>query len=142
MAINWKNYPKNWREIRLQILARDGDCCKECGLKNYTVGWRNGGEKFVIMAAPGSYVKARELAIEEKRKCGVLPTVIVLHISHQDHDTKNNEDSNLAALCQYHHLKHDSYHHSKNFRETAKRRRGIREAKVYGGDTTTDDSFF
>jgi len=32
---------------------------------------------------------------------------IILTIAHLDHDIKNNDNSNLMALCQFHHLRHD-----------------------------------
>jgi hypothetical protein len=55
---------------------------------------------------------------------GEWATVIVLTIAHLDHDTTNNADSNLLALCQRCHLSYDAKHHATNSRRTRDAKKG------------------
>ena len=48
-------------------------------------------------------------------------SVVVLTVAHLDHDTTNNDDSNLAALCQRCHLRHDAALHAQHAAETRRR---------------------
>lgn len=50
-------------------------------------------------------------------------TRIVLTIAHKDHEVANNDDENLAAWCQYHHLLWDRELHARHARETRQRQR-------------------
>lgn len=51
---------------------------------------------------------------------------VVLTVAHLDHDESNNDPSNLRALCQLHHLRHDA-------RDNASRRRTNAAAAVGQG---------
>ncbi len=42
---------------------------------------------------------------------GVRTTYVVLACAHLDHDLGNNAGSNLAALCQRCHMRHDAIEH-------------------------------
>jgi 5-methylcytosine-specific restriction endonuclease McrA len=55
------------------------------------------------------------------------PIRIVLTIAHLDHDTTNNEMSNLAALCQRCHLRYDARLHA----ESAMRTRRTQQPKTH-----------
>lgn len=44
----------------------------------------------------------------------VTGSVVVLTVAHVDQDTSNNEDANLRAWCQMHHLRWDANQHSRN----------------------------
>ena len=48
----------------------------------------------------------------------------ILTISHQDHDPTNNDPSNLKALCQRCHLRHDAKEHASNARMTRAKKVG------------------
>jgi len=48
----------------------------------------------------------------------------VLTIAHLDHDTTNNADENLAALCQRCHLSYDAKLHAANARATKEKKSG------------------
>ena len=48
---------------------------------------------------------------------------VVLTVAHLDHDTTNNSDENLAALCNACHLRHDAKHHAANAAATRRRRK-------------------
>ena len=111
MPFKRENYSQDWEQIRARVLQRDGHRCAECGLKNYTVGWRYRNGEFGVTEFAESYAEGRRLATKGERQLGWKHTVIVLTISHTNHDTTDNRDENLKSLCQYHHLKHDSYHH-------------------------------
>lgn len=84
MPINYKEYPENWTEIRERILARENNCCKFCGIKNYTV--KESGTKVILTIA---------------------------HLDH-DKENHEVDDDRLAALCQKCHLRYDLPHHINN----------------------------
>lgn len=113
MPCDWSRYPSNWKsEIRPRILERDGFRCKRCLVEN------------------GSDLSKRcckEPIYNERGKChscGKRRPRVVLTIAHLDHDTTNNADDNLAALCQRCHLSHDAKFHASNARATRDRKSG------------------
>lgn len=53
----------------------------------------------------------------------VTGSKVVLTVAHIDHDTTNNADENLAALCQKCHLRHDAKIHAQHAAETRRRKR-------------------
>jgi 5-methylcytosine-specific restriction endonuclease McrA len=85
MSIDYKEYHPKWSLISRLIRKRENNCCKFCGIENYTI-----------------------------RKHKKKNSVIVLTVAHLDHRKNNNEFSNLAALCQRCHLKHDIHQHVAN----------------------------
>lgn len=99
MPCDYSKYPKNWKtEIRPRILARskgDGDY-----------------EKCEWCGAPNY----RQLVGRESR--------VVLTIAHLNHDTTDNRDENLAALCQRCHLSYDAKYHAMNASKTRDAKRG------------------
>lgn len=135
MPISYKNYPKNWKtEIRPAVLERDNHCCKFCkvpnkiwvcrGKWNGVEVWQNDDGQ-MYNATNGEYVGdtyVGEVWVEGKRK---TLTKIVLTIMHLDHDTTNNDYSNLAAGCQRCHLTHDKNHHQKNAKETRTKKKKL-----------------
>lgn len=116
-------YPKNWREIRFRILERDKCRCKICGVVNGDIGYRDKKEKWhkIENSFQG------DVDADDARRDGYRIIKIVLTIAHLDHDVSNNDDSNLAALCQLHHLRHDIKQHKKNSRETRDKKRGLQK---------------
>ena len=48
---------------------------------------------------------------------------VVLTVAHLNHDTRDNEPSNLRALCQRCHLRWDAKHHQRNAAETRRQKR-------------------
>jgi len=96
MPIDYKKYPANWfTEIRPAILARAGNCCEFCGVRNHAQVWRS--EKWIK---------------------------IVLTIAHLDHDITNNDPANLRALCQRCHLHYDQEHHQRSRRKNRTEKSG------------------
>lgn len=119
---NWSKYPQNWKsEIRPRILERDGNCCKVCGVANYDIGYRDEKEKWhkIECSMQG------DVDAEEAKDKGYKIIKIVLTIAHLDHDTNNNSEDNLAAMCQLHHLRYDIKHHKKNARETINKKKHL-----------------
>lgn len=125
MPCDYSKYPSNWKtEIRPAIMKRANNCCEFCGVKHYSVGNRN-GENFTPTAgnikhdAAGngelSYKEARELVTQNNELSdGNNLIVIVLTIAHLDHDVNNNDFTNLKALCQRCHNRHDIVFRKKN----------------------------
>lgn len=136
MPIDYKKYPKNWKkEIRPAILARENNCCKICKVPNGTFGYRGIDGKFYSMELIIAALEDRgydyfdnELKHHLKKDGTVTKgTTIVLTIMHLDHDVTNNDYSNLAAACQYHHLIYDKEHHMKNARATNEKKKGLQK---------------
>ena len=105
-----KRYPPNWRsEIRPRILAREGHCCKFCGIADKQVGWWVPGGKFYTA---DDYLRKR---VEDGDLKGLLGQIarapngrrVTLTTAHLDSALVDHDDSNLAALCQRCHLNHD-----------------------------------
>lgn len=48
---------------------------------------------------------------------------VVLTVAHINHDTTDNRDDNLAALCNRCHLRHDAKYHAQNAAKTRKQKR-------------------
>jgi hypothetical protein len=125
MPINYKKYPENWKsEIRPMIMKRSKGKCEACGIRNYSVGYRDESGRFVGTCGniihdlageglsypslkPISYKEAKEIADMNNEYDDDHYIVIVLTIAHLDHDVNNNNPSNLRALCQRCHNRHD-----------------------------------
>jgi len=119
MPCDWSKYPSNWRtEIRPRILDRESHRCKRCHVPN---------------GADLPKPCCKEPIYDERRKCcscGKRRPRVVLTISHLDHDTTNNTDENLAALCQKCHLTHDAALHARNARITREKASGQRHLNL------------
>lgn len=90
MPIDYKKYPKDWKETRERILKRAKNRCEckgECGLHH----GRRCVEKNNL---PAKWAKGK----------------IVLTIAHLDHDEENHnvKDERLKAMCQRCHLRYDT----------------------------------
>lgn len=93
---------EKWQRLRERILRRAKNCCEECQVLNGQVYFR-----FVD-------------GIRREAK-------VVLTIAHLDHNPANNKLTNLKALCQRCHLKHDEQHHAQSRRETKIKQQGLQE---------------
>lgn len=80
---NRHRYPKNWKQIRADILKRANNRCEFCGVENHSMR---------INPKTGKDVK------------------IILTIAHLDHIPENCAPSNLKALCQRCHNQYDAKH--------------------------------
>lgn len=111
---NKARYPKDWKQISLQIRERAGQKCEDCGVPNYEYGGRApdgtwhkslpAGERMLHLAwpQPGDYAL-----------CAGWPEPlrivrIVLTVAHLDHQPENCDPSNLKAWCQRCHNRYDA----------------------------------
>lgn len=117
--------PKEWQAIRQRILERAKNCCEECGLKNGRMIVRSSEDKARYLLfdwedystyrwPDGSPIRLSEVPEEYAGD----PIKVVLTISHQDHNPANNADTNLKALCQRCHNRHDAAHRARNAKRT------------------------
>jgi hypothetical protein len=102
MPIDYKNYPKNWRQIQERINRRSHGCCE---------------------GSP-AYPRCRAVNYLPHPITG---SKVILTIGHRDHDPMNNRLSNLRHWCQRCHLTYDAVHHAKNASHTRaeKKTKGI-----------------
>lgn len=114
-------YPPDWKQIRQRILEREGHCCKACGVENYAIGYRDykGEWNDIEQSTYGDVIA------DFARENGYKVIKIVLTVAHLNHDTSDNRDENLAALCQLHHLRHDVDHHKNNSRSTLEKKKHL-----------------
>lgn len=91
MPIDYKEYPKDWPQIRDRILARAGNRCE-------------GSPKYPDCRA------------ENHKPHPVTRSKVVLTIAHLNHDKSNHEvkDEELRAWCNRCHLTYDAKHHAAN----------------------------
>lgn len=130
MPMDRSKYPKNWKAISLRIREREGHRCRFCKVPNRTsIARGTASDAGTYMTENGdvfSEVNGRRIgsARGSEYEAGRF-TRIVLTVAHLDHDTTNNDDSNLAALCQKCHLAHDRDQHTKNARATRRARKAV-----------------
>jgi hypothetical protein len=104
-----------WRAIRAHILKRAGAKCEACAKPDRVLLWvtRDGTGRWYM---PDQKPREPGLVLHLTR--------CVLTVAHLNHDTYDNRDTNLAALCQYCHLKHDRRFHLASARRMKARRAG------------------
>ena len=137
MPVDKSKYPANWSEIRAEILKRAGGkdpdprigaTCEICGERNYSIGHRDDSGFWIyreMESANQKYVddiNANRPIMMSHR--GLKYIQIVLTIMHLDHDTTNNDHSNLKAGCQRCHNRHDVPHRKANRAETHRKKTG------------------
>ena len=93
-------YPPNWREISIGIrYSRAGGRCEQCGIPNGV--WRN--HRTDRWTHDAGLAEAWILDGDQIAR-------IVLTVAHLDHDPCYNDPTNLRALCQRCHNRHDAPH--------------------------------
>lgn len=121
MPIDRKKYHPKWNLISHLIRFRRAENhCERCGLRNYSVGyWFNQqwvqphcakppAEGFATWKEAKAWRDAYNEEIGELYDPNTVEVcVVILTVSHLDHDIKNNRFGNLKALCQSCHLGHD-----------------------------------
>lgn len=126
-------YPKNWKEIRAEVLDRDGHRCAWCRVENHAIIIRYPWKKQYHYLETGRLhcqETGADRGYESIDHCspGRQAIKVVLTIAHLDHDPRNNGETgsrpNLAALCQMHHLRHDAAIHAENAAITRSAKRG------------------
>jgi glyoxylase-like metal-dependent hydrolase (beta-lactamase superfamily II) len=135
MPIDYKNYPANWKtEIRPEILKRSNNCCEFCGVENYSQGIRDNDGNLILVETVMDKLENEGVDLFDTilskglTKSGEAKVIkIVLTVAHLDHNIKNNEFTNLKALCQKCHLNYDKLHHMKNSKITLNKKKGLQE---------------
>jgi hypothetical protein len=109
MPIDYRKYPKDWKQRRARALRRANYKCEHCGVENYSVIVRGEGKAYQKIGAHNSYESAslhRDIIRD-----GAHPKAIavVLTLAHLDHDDWNQDvkDNRLAVLCQRCHFQYD-----------------------------------
>jgi hypothetical protein len=104
MPIDYKKYHPDWRtKIVPAIKQRAGNKCEWCGVKNHSQIQRLKTDLSQFRYRTGHECETWRKSIR-----------VILTIAHLDHDIKNNDPSNLKALCQRCHLNYDKHYHSQN----------------------------
>ena len=144
-----KRYPANWKEIRARILKRADNRCEVCGVRNHELIVRRADalERYYYVHDFDSEVFPWFPREEEYRHrhgpaltcCEVDddwrdPVKVILTVAHLDHTPEHNDDDNLKALCQLHHLRHDAKEHGKNAAATRRARGSRAQIDLFGGD--------
>lgn len=117
---NKKLYPKNWDEIRQNILKRAKNRCEFCGVENHIEGFRLRDSERFVRTDNDVIMKRFAKAFSHK----IIK--IVLTIAHLDHDPTNNDPNNLRALCQRCHNRYDVEHR----KETRKKSKEVKNGEV------------
>ena len=131
MPIDRSRYPSEWNVISKRIRERDGNRCKACRVENGTLIVRHFPTK-TFMLDDGRIMDEDTGEIVANANVSSHPTGdrairVVLTVAHLDHDSSNNAEENLAALCQLHHLRLDAEQHAASSRATRRKRLADRE---------------
>ncbi|KAB1068179.1 hypothetical protein [Methylobacterium planeticum] len=122
-------YPIDWPQLSAVIrFRRAGGCCEGCG--------RPHGQSIYCLddgrwwdASVGTWRDAGGRSLREppviEELAAMRLTKVVLATAHRDHDTTNNADANLAALCQRCHMLHDRPEHKRRRWATLFRRKAL-----------------
>ncbi len=96
---NSNKYHKYWKEkYRSEALILANFKCQNCGVVHKNCYIFEKGKK---------PVKVDEEEMKEAKKFGEKAYKVYLQVAHLDHDTTNNEMSNLKVLCPSCHLNND-----------------------------------
>ena len=87
---NKDKYPDNWPEIRARVRKRAGDKCEWCGVVNHS--WINRISREICISDEDDAIR------------------VVCTVAHLDHNPENNDENNLAFLCQKCHNSYDAPH--------------------------------
>ena len=103
MPFHKERYPDNWKDISRRIRERSGgrcECAGECRGAKYS-------RCDAINGFPHPATGSR----------------VVLTVAHLNHNTTDNRDENLKAMCQRCHLSYDAKFHAKNAAQTRRRKK-------------------
>jgi hypothetical protein len=128
MPFDRSKYPADWKAISLRIRKeRAGDRCEWCKAPNGEYIYRVKGDEF-------QYTTRETMGDGQVGITHHIGIKVVLTVAHLNHDTTDNRDENLAALCQRCHLRYDADLHKRNSAET-RRKKKEREQLALFGDT-------
>lgn len=104
MPIDYSKYAANWHEISKDIRKnRAGHACEcrgECG--------HDHNKEWLAILAVSELHSQPDRCMAHNHACHWFTgSTTVLTVAHLDHDIKNNDYSNLMAMCQRCHLAYD-----------------------------------
>ena len=123
-------YPIDWPQLSAAIrFGRAGGRCETCGRPHGKQVVHLGDGRwydleFGVWRDGDAQPLAHEPTLLEISATGRV-TRVVLATAHRDHDTSNNDPTNLAAWCQRCHLIHDRFEHLRRRKITYLRRRAL-----------------
>lgn len=121
MPIDYRQYPKDWKEISRRTIAKAGNRCELCYAPNGEMICRDKDDSYPWKLAENlSYVEFHTHRI----------TRIVLTVHHIDSDKSNNVKQNLISLCQRCHLRLDLQKHMRNSRQTRQAQKHQTELEI------------
>jgi hypothetical protein len=123
MPVNRKEYHPKWKLIsKLVRFRRAQGRCEKCGVQEGQVGYYV-DERFITATLPVRYydsivkqVGHRKAVRSTRARYHVQLVKIKTSCAHLDHNRKNNRFSNLAALCERCHLRHDIPERTRTFK--------------------------
>jgi len=124
---NKKLYPDNWKDISKYIrFERAENKCEVCGVDNYKHIFRGIWKGDSIYLDMDGYVynaSNSSLILHNSELIGVSLLSdkiikIILTVAHLDHDPRNNDHSNLKAMCQKCHNNYDKFHRKETRRKS------------------------
>ena len=102
---NYRLYPggspesKEWKAIREEVLQRQRHRCMFCGVPD---------REWIERDAANPALWKRCTEDPTVHTMDRSPVKIILTVAHLDHNPSNNDDANLAALCQLCHNRYDA----------------------------------
>lgn len=127
MTFRKERYPADWKAIRAAIMARAGDACEctgQCGDPHADGPCAAPHMERILR----DHREPARWSEHDPELAGLNPesTKVILTVAHVDHDERNNDPSNLLALCQRCHLKLDAADNLARKRERANAAAGQR----------------
>ena len=123
MPVDRSRYPANWKQISQRIRFEvAGNRCQFCDVPNGALIVRSVSDPYRYLIhksfnnraeyqwPDGRPAHNQELLADFQSK----PIRVVLTVAHLNHDTADNSDDNLRALCQRCHNRHDVEYRKKN----------------------------
>lgn len=119
MPVDLSKYPPNWKTIATQIKNDAGWTCEQCDRP-----CRQSKESWMDFVEGLQGTKWHEQTCDERSDGSIVerPQRFTLTVAHLDHNTQNNDRSNLKALCSGCHLRYDVKLHAKNSSATRYRK--------------------
>ncbi len=117
MPINLKDYHPRWTLLSRLIRKRANNKCEWCGVPNSKVIRRHkddSWEESTSMHQKWNWPQIKSFNHRWGKTNRWKLTRIVLTVAHLDQNKDNNQDHNLAALCQKCHLGYDAQQHARN----------------------------
>lgn len=120
---------KEWKAIRKTILERADHRCERCNAPDREFVDRSGDRSTYMLYHCGTVYSAATGERLYRARASEYPgghlVKIILTIAHLDQDPRNNDPSNLQALCQRCHNLHDAPHRRRNAGKTRHGRKAV-----------------